>query len=345
MSKFWSKTSPKGAVLYLNQFPKNFLRPYGRQEEAPNEDTVYKRIKPESCEWLLRPKVATSELADTIQKSLETLEEVSGRTLLRASSLVRFKTAFDGIQEHLPLLNTRDPGDPTTQSVKALLKFLCDDEIDNAIDEAYKIGSALFSMATHVIVARNLVRNTERFAETFSPVTPTKDEKRFKQEKTITSLKRMMTSYYTEAIVAPDGKKCGSRKRLFAEIDSDEEKDLSGSELSEQELVGTPTKPRERQSFGKEQVSNRKVTETKSTNEEENQPELEKTGKRKKRDGVITKSASSEKGLLRRATEKEQDVVTQAKVSKKKPTEEISTTGEDQQPKRKKSRKGKKSEK
>ena len=344
MSKFWSKISPKGAVLYQNQFPKNLLRPYGRQEEAPNEDTVYKRIKPECCEWLLRRKVATSELADAIQKSLETLEEVSGRTLLRSSSLVRFKTAFDGIRQHLPLLNTRDPSDPTTQSVKALLKFLCDDEIDNAIDEAYQIGSALFSMATHVIVARNLVRNTERFAETFSPVTPTEDEKRFKQEKTITSLKRMMTSYYTEGITAPD--KCGSRKRLFAEIDSDQEKDLSGSELSEQELVRTPTKPRERQSFGKEQVSNRKVTETKSTNEEENQPEWEKTGKRKKLDGVITESGSSEKGLLRRATEREeQDAVTQAKVSKQKPTEKISTTGEDQQPKRKKSRKGKKNEK
>ncbi|CAB3983008.1 Hypothetical predicted protein [Paramuricea clavata] len=266
MSKFWSKTSPKGAVLYLNQFLKNFLRPYGQQDEAPNEHTVYKRIKPASCEWLLRPKVATSELADTIQKSLETLEE------------------------HLPLLNTRDPGDPTTQSVKALLKFLCDDEIDNAINEAYQIGSALFSMATHVIVARNLVRNMERFAETFSPVTPT--------EKTITSLKRMMTSYYTEGITAPDGKKHGSRKRLFAEIDSDQENYLSGSELSEQELVRTPTKPRERQSFGKEQVSNRKVTETKSTNEEENQPEWEKRGKRKKVDGVIMESGSSEKGLL-----------------------------------------------
>jgi hypothetical protein len=88
------------------------------------------------------------------------------------------------------------------------------------------------------------------------------------------------------------------------------------------------------------------VTETKSTNEEENQPEWEKTGKRKKLDGVITESGSSEKGLLLRATEREeQDAVTQAKVSKQKPTEKISTTGEDQQPKRKKSRKGKKSEK
>ena len=156
---------------------------------------------------------------------------------------------------------------------------------------------------------QNWQRNRRGVPNWFSPVFHGHACNRGKEprEKHGKVCRNVFTSYANrgrETITAPD--KCGSRKRLFAEIDSDQEKDLSGSELSEQELVRTPTKPREWQSFGKEQVSNRKVTETKSTNEEENQPEWEKTGKRKKLDGVITESGSSEKGLLRRATEREE---------------------------------------
>jgi hypothetical protein len=58
MSRLLNKSGAKGVVQYLNQFPKNFLRPYGRQDNPPTEQIVYRRIKPESCEWLVRPIVA-----------------------------------------------------------------------------------------------------------------------------------------------------------------------------------------------------------------------------------------------------------------------------------------------
>ena len=104
--------SPATGVQYLNQFAKNFLRPYRRQENPRNEETVFRCIKPESCEWPLRPKIAASELSDTIIQNLEKLDELSGGTLLRPSSLVKFKDIFHDVEDHLTLFNRKDIGEP-----------------------------------------------------------------------------------------------------------------------------------------------------------------------------------------------------------------------------------------
>jgi hypothetical protein len=258
MSRLLKKSGGQGAVQYLNQFPKNFLRPYGRQDNPPTEQIVYRRIKPESCEWLVRPKVAISEMAETIQQNLEVLEEQTGGTLLRASSLVRFKTAFDQIADHLPLLNTKQDVQPTADSVKVLLKFLCDDDLDKIIDEAYNIGSALFAMATHVIVARSLIRNSEKYADTFAPLSPTKEEKNFKSEKTLKSLKKMLNAYYFEAASTSQSGTNTTKKRLFAEIDSDEE-------AVEEEPTAVKPKKQKSKDHGETSMENQYVEQAEQT--------------------------------------------------------------------------------
>jgi hypothetical protein len=64
--------SPK-AVHYFQHFPSNFLRPYGPAHSQPAEATLMRRIVPLNCEWLLRPKVAASEFAQTIDENLDML--------------------------------------------------------------------------------------------------------------------------------------------------------------------------------------------------------------------------------------------------------------------------------
>jgi hypothetical protein len=68
------QNSPRG-VGFFQQFPRQFLRPYGEAEKAPSTDTVFKRIKPFTCEWLLRPKVALSEFADTMLKNTALIKD------------------------------------------------------------------------------------------------------------------------------------------------------------------------------------------------------------------------------------------------------------------------------
>ena len=51
---------------FTTHFPKDFMRPYG-ETDRPHMGTAAdfnRKLKPFTCEWLARPSVAASELAD-----------------------------------------------------------------------------------------------------------------------------------------------------------------------------------------------------------------------------------------------------------------------------------------
>ena len=110
-----SPDTPK-AVHYFQHFPSNFLRPYGLANSRRTEYTILRRVAPLNCEWLLRPRVAASEFADTVEQNLKYLAESDSSivkndafqhiqtTLLPfISSLKKFKTTND--QPHYHMLN------------------------------------------------------------------------------------------------------------------------------------------------------------------------------------------------------------------------------------------------
>ena len=81
-------TPEKGkAVAYCNQFPSNFLKPYGRAAETPTPETINKRTNSISCEWFIHPKVAMSEFGATLVENLSLLKDHSS-PLLRRSKFV-----------------------------------------------------------------------------------------------------------------------------------------------------------------------------------------------------------------------------------------------------------------
>ena len=68
-----SRGGGNGATFF-NHFPKTFLRQYGRSESVTSQETIFKRIHSRNCEWLCRPTATLSELADTCQSNLETIQ-------------------------------------------------------------------------------------------------------------------------------------------------------------------------------------------------------------------------------------------------------------------------------
>ena len=127
---------------------------------------------------------------------------------------MKFKDIFRDVEDHLTLFNRKDIGEPNRESLKALLKFMCDDDLDPVIDQALQIGAALFSIGIHINVARTLIRNSQRYAEMFSP---TDAEKEFKNSKTLKSLKEMLISYSSVSTSkSKEQREC--KKRLFAEL-------------------------------------------------------------------------------------------------------------------------------
>ena len=64
--------SPNG-VQFFSQFPRSWIRPYGLADTKPPTAAKVLELKPFTCEWLLRPKVALSELAESVDKNLNHL--------------------------------------------------------------------------------------------------------------------------------------------------------------------------------------------------------------------------------------------------------------------------------
>jgi hypothetical protein len=54
------------SVGYFNHFPFSFLKPYGPVADPPSETQILEKVKPMNCKWLLRPKIAVSEFAETL---------------------------------------------------------------------------------------------------------------------------------------------------------------------------------------------------------------------------------------------------------------------------------------
>ena len=57
-------------VTFFKQYPHHFLRPYDAQLECMYEEFLQK-LTPRNCEWLMRPKIALSEVAQALRENWE----------------------------------------------------------------------------------------------------------------------------------------------------------------------------------------------------------------------------------------------------------------------------------
>ena len=159
------KKNSQKAVGFFQQFPRQFLRPYREADTAPNEKTIFKRIKPFTCEWLLSPKVALSEFSDTILKNTE-LMKTDEQNVLNPDFVSNLEKQLKPLTKNITNLNREHEGEATEKSVVETLKFLYkeNDELDNIVDSMFHEG-ALFVTAIQYIVARTLIRNPEEYAQ------------------------------------------------------------------------------------------------------------------------------------------------------------------------------------
>ena len=232
--------SPRG-VNFFKQFARQFLRPYGQVEKSPSDITVYKRIKPFTCEWLLRPKVALSELADTILKNNEVLQNAQ-TTVLNPEFLQLLNNELLGINDNLRRLIHGNDQEATMQDVVETLKFLYreNEEFDTTVDQMFEIGGALFLMATQIIVSRTLVRTPEQYAQHVEAEDGS--DKTFQREKDIISMRDfIVNSVLGTAEPQPQSR---PRKNLISQFDSPSKsnsRELGATAVKRQRLFDRPS--------------------------------------------------------------------------------------------------------
>lgn len=276
----FSQNTPRG-VGYFQQFTRSFLRPYGEVEKAPSAETVFKRIKPFTCEWLLRPKVAMSEMSETLSKNIEIIAD-KDQKVVNADAVKKLVSGTKSLRKSLRVLHKDHVGSANEKDVVETLKnlFQEDEELDSLLEQMFQISGAMFVTATHLIVAKTLIQNPEEYADLVE-AEDTGSDSVFKQNGDIESMRDFIVS----SVLGRKKKKVvtGSRKHLLKLFDS------PTKETSEVRMRLKPTRLSTPSSSSSE-------------NEEEEQPPVQSTSnkgrnKRKKHKNDLELLAADEESV------------------------------------------------
>ena len=158
------KDSPNKAygVQYYNQFPKHFLRPYGEIRDPVDEDTILKDIKPINCEYLCRPKIALSEMAETCSKNFERAIDT-----LRVWELEDVKGKVEEYVEKVKILNTCTELPVTHENVVDEMKWHAtqNEQFLSLMEDLEIVGNMFYTTAIRFKTLRALICNPAIFAQ------------------------------------------------------------------------------------------------------------------------------------------------------------------------------------
>ena len=217
--------SPRAGVVYFDQYPKHFVRPYGPPEECPKPELVFHRTTPKSCEWYLRPQTALSELAQTVVANHQVVDN-SDSEMWNPTWKEKYLTKISEIADLLKPFDIKDPGAKThgPKNIKAVMKYLLreDNALDSFLSDTYKIGAALFNTSLHLTVVRTLFNHPIQYAEKLVAKPEHED---FKSQKSIKSLRKMMESLCLEDASTTAKTSSGTKRNLLRELESTSDED------------------------------------------------------------------------------------------------------------------------
>ena len=163
VTEMWWPVYVEGEGLYCFT-AKAFLVPYGKpREELYDEHRLIDSLKPINCEWLTRPNVAASELAETMDEQVRILGDT-----IQTVDLERVAEYFDRFAETIANFNTRSKKNNVTRDdVEGLVEALLspDPDMEAMILQAEKMGQALYLMSIHHRVTQALITRYDCMAE------------------------------------------------------------------------------------------------------------------------------------------------------------------------------------
>lgn len=211
------------AVSYFNQFPANFLKPYGRAADPPTEETINKRTNPISCEWFLCPKVVMSEFAATMVENLALLEDHNS-PLVKNAKFRRVMESSQAFVDALNSLNSNSSDNATDEDVKTVLQYMYDEDngLEAVVDDMFTLGGAMFTTAIHYMVSRSLFSDPKHYSTKLE--TDNHATKQFKSKPNIQGLKAFLTNECVTSADQPSTSSActKSRKRLLEELEKPE---------------------------------------------------------------------------------------------------------------------------
>ena len=161
-------SSSGGKSGYNKHFPRSFLLNYGAALQDPKEDGILKRVHDFNGEWLQRPNIAISELAQTLRENLPLLQQYSG-SIFMPEFVQDLASRLEPLKDALSRLDNKDKSTSqpaSREDVASLLRTIDGQpEVEDFAVDGLNAAGPLFMVCVHLLVPMTLMRNPEEFAE------------------------------------------------------------------------------------------------------------------------------------------------------------------------------------
>ena len=163
-----SSSSSGGKTNYNKHFPRSLPLNYGAALQDPKEESILSRLHDFNCEWLQRPNVAISEMAQTLRENIALIRQYSG-TIFRPEFVEDFLGPLESLSASFSRLDNKDKSTaepPSREDVVSVLRAIDQDEnLNDAIIEGFNAAGPLLMMCVHLLVPQTLMRHPEEFAQ------------------------------------------------------------------------------------------------------------------------------------------------------------------------------------
>lgn len=269
------------------------MTPYGEAQSFPEPDGIFKQLQPFTCEWLVRPEVAFSELADSFASNIPLLTNNS-QDILHPSLIQMLNEEFNPIMPALQQLNKKDAAGTsgTMADAKTLLQALEDNETrDDNMEKNFHMASAMMTISGNYMIVTALIRHPQQFVNLIQP--STKISKNFLNSGKAKDMKEhLLQSFPHEEEESPQvASKPKSRKapqnvrKSLLQSSSDEESHDKSNKTSKHKKTLKQSWKQELSS-GSSSESSSSSDDDSSSNHNNNQKVVDKTSKEQKKNSI-----------------------------------------------------------
>ena len=141
---------------------------YGAALQDLSDEKILSRLKDFNCEWLSRPNIAISEMAQTIKDNWPLIEKQSGKVFTR-------KFVQDLGNVVLPLMDTyarldnkdNSTHDPPTHNdvLDALEVININPDVEQLMVTAFNVAGPVLMTSIHMLAVNALLHNVSNFAQ------------------------------------------------------------------------------------------------------------------------------------------------------------------------------------
>ena len=225
------------------------MRPYGiatKKDHTASHVDFNTRIRNWTCEWLVRPGIAFSELHETIEQNWKRIKELP--PLLNQNFFSDASKKIDDMSKvTLALRQTEESSDINDCNMVDIMSNLSkrfseeDDFMETYMDEAFHVGASMFLLGVHLKPANWIFTDLPQTAKMANTDKFLND---FKQEKTSTSY---MLSTVQDLCKRDDGRERGPQRKSLQQIlqeNKDQLEQCSSQQLDFSEMSSASSQSR-----------------------------------------------------------------------------------------------------